>query len=236
MTSDLNRHYVLLLLRLQPPVCEVWKNDERVLFQPCKSNPSNLGSRCLALHFNITLPPQFFLLSFLDSLFLSFSHCLPIHSHSSSNNFSFTCYLPPLLLQSAAHLGVACTLYLSACAACTCTMHQLPESAAVSCARVIPLLPPLACTQVTVSPWGVCPSLFPLHLCVPSSPSLSSPLDIGIVRFLVSVSGGFLRKRERPRRLYSLAVACPGPFPPDTWQYWRRSGYPNRGPHYMLST
>ena len=92
-------------------------------------------------------------------------------------------------------------------------------------ACALPLFLPSACTQVPVSPWGVCMEWFPPRLCVPESPSPIYPPNIGIVWFLVSLLGGFLQKGERPGYLHSLAVTRPGFAPPATWPCQHRSGY-----------
>ena len=60
---------LLLVLYLRPPVCDVSPNYEVVVFQPRTLSPPHLGSCRLTLHFNLSLPPHIFLLSFLGHSF-----------------------------------------------------------------------------------------------------------------------------------------------------------------------
>ena len=75
-----------------------------------------------------------------------------------------------------------------------------------------PPLPPSACAHVSIIPWGVCLSQVPPS---PLCPWISLPeFYSGSYHFpvLVFLSGGFLRKEERPGKLHSLSVACTSPF------------------------
>ena len=92
-------------------------------------------------------------------------------------------------------------------ALCTCVFRRSRSS-------TIPPLPPAACTQFPFILWGVHPSQVPLRLCVPASPSLSSPPNHCIVRSLVSLSGGFSRKGERLGIFHSLEVVRPSTHSP----------------------
>ena len=114
-------------------------------------------------------------------------------------------------MRSADHLDIDLTRHPSASAARPCSLQRVPTFTAVYRADTLSPFPPSACTQVPVIIWGVHLLRVPPRLCVPYSPSPSSPLNLGIVRSLVFLSGGFLRKGEMPGRLHSLVVARPGP-------------------------
>ena len=83
-------------------------------------------------------------------------------------------------------------------------------------------LPPSACTQVPVLPWGVRPSRVPPRICVPDSSSPSSPPNLGIVRFWCPCWVAFREKARgqgasTPWQLCALVLAphylaMPAPF------------------------
>ena len=95
---------------------EVCLNHEVVVFQPWTLTTSNIGSRCLKLHFNLAVNPHLFILSFLDHLFPPHSYRLPTHSCSSSKPSRSTRSPPQLPVQSDDHLGVSLTCHQSASA------------------------------------------------------------------------------------------------------------------------
>ena len=98
------------------------------------------------------LCPTCFLLFFFNQYFSTLTYHLPIRRLSSSNHSYFACSPPHLPVQSAAHMGIACTLHLPASATLPCKPRYMPASAIVSCAGVLPLLPPSAKTQLPVNP------------------------------------------------------------------------------------
>ena len=113
-----------------PPVHEVCPNYKVVVFQPWTLNTPHLGSCRLTLHFNLALLPHLSLLFFLEHLFPPFPYRLHIRSMSLSNTSCFTCPPQPLLVQSAACLGVALIRHPPASSACPCALRSVPTYAA----------------------------------------------------------------------------------------------------------
>ena len=136
-----------------------------------------------AFHFNYSFRHTFF---FLRSCIVRPPHplfyCLPIRSRSLSKPSRFTRSLPLLLVQSAAHLGVARTRPPLSSAARPCTPRSMPVSAFVP---VPSHPPPFASVGLHPGPCqplvGVCSLWVPLRLCVPASPSLRSSPNLSIV-------------------------------------------------------
>ena len=101
----------LMLLCFWPPVRDLCPNYEVVIFQPRTVTPPHIGSRLLFLHSNLALPYHLFLLLPLDFSFPPLFYRLPIHSRSFLKLSRITRSPPPLMVQSAAHLGAARTCH-----------------------------------------------------------------------------------------------------------------------------
>ena len=203
-----------------------------MVFQPRTLISPQLGSRRLTLHFNLTLLPHLFLLSFLDHLFPPLSYLLPIRSRLSSRSSRFTLSPSLLPLRSAAHLGAALTRHLPPAAACPCALHCMPVPSAISCSGVLSPFLPLAYAQVLVCPWGVCPSQAPPRLYVPALPpqvllrilALSGPWYRFQVDFRNNTRG---QGASTPWQPHVLILDTPATFPCRS-----RSGYPDPPPSF----
>ena len=173
-------------------------NYEVVVFQPQTVTPLHLVSVSYRYTFKLGLLPNLFLpfyRSFFSLLLPTVSPSLSVHCQSP---LFFTRSPPPLSVQSTAHLDVTCTRHLSTSAACTCDLLHVTASITVTWDGALPPFPTLDCAQVTISPWGVCPSRVPLCLFAPDSTSLRSYINPGIIRSLVLLSVGFSHEGERP--------------------------------------
>ena len=138
--------------------------------------------------FNLALLPHLFLLSFFWIVSLPLFPTTT--TYAAVRRQSPLIYIwspPPLLVRSANHLDVACNRHQSASNACPCTPRHMTASTAVSHAGALHPFPSLAYTQVLFNPWGVHLLRVHMRLCVPTSPSMRSPPNTGIVRSLVSL-------------------------------------------------
>ena len=81
-------------------------------------------------------------------------------------------------------------------AAHPCAPRRVTASAKSSRVSSLPIFLPSAFSQVPVGPWGVLQSRVPPRLCVTSSSSPSSPLNLDIVRFWCPCQVAF-RKNSR---------------------------------------
>ena len=185
-----------------------------MVFQPRTLTTPHLGSRRLTLYYNLSLPPNLFILLFLDHLFSPLSYRLPIRSLSLSKPSHFTQSPPPLPVQSAAHLGVALTrhppVYTSLRRSSLCPFPHACVFRLFPCRCAPPFvtlgLHPGPCQPLGISPIaGTSASMCP---CL-SLPELSS--KYWHRRYLVSLLGAFSQKGERPGSLHSLSVVLPGP-------------------------
>ena len=167
--------------------------------------------RCFLLIFSLYLTPHRFLIPFSGSFFPPLSYLLPIRSRSSLKPSQFSpvphllsrCKAPPTWMLPAPATRHPSPLFRVPCVA---WLHLLPFLCQFD--------PPFVAVGLHSGP---CRPLGGLPIAGPSAspctclvlPKLSSKSCHHPV--LVSVSGGFLRKGERPRHLHSLAVARPGP-------------------------
>ena len=164
-----------------------------------------------------------FKLGLLPYLFLPFSVLLfylllPTASPYVAFHFQRTFFFHPL---STSSTGEKCrlpgfSLHLTPTSLCCSFLRPAPRACVCSRSRdgVLPLLPPLTCTQVPVSSWGVLASRVPPRLCTSASHYLSSPPNTGIVWSSVLLSGKFSHEGEIPGSLHSLEVTRAGPCSP----------------------
>ena len=110
----------------------------------------------LTLYFNLAITPQFFILTFLDCSFPPYCLSPPHPQLFIVEDILFQSLPISSPVRSAAHLGLYAPskcqpqpLIPAPLSTCLCFP---PFSVTVSSPRLLPL----ACTQVPVSPWGVC--------------------------------------------------------------------------------
>ena len=173
------------------------------------------GSRLcrFLLLFSISLPPHLFLIPFSGSFFPPISYLLPIRSRSSLKPSQFSpvpsllsrCKAPPTWTLPAPATRQTLPLVPVSCVMC---LHLLPFPCQFDPPFAAVGLHPGSCRPLGGLP-VVCPSTSPCPCLV--LPKLSSKSWHCPV--LVSVSGGFSRKGERPRHFHSQEVARPGPCP-----------------------
>ena len=190
-----------------PPVHEKFPNYDVVVVQPCKVNPPHLGSVAIITNLYLALPPHRILPFFWIILLLPPPY-LPPTSIRSLSYPSLCLYLLPTTIpdQIAAHLDTDGTRDPPASAARLCAPRCITAPAAVSRDCEPPPFPPLPCSQVTVIPWGVCPSWGP-----PSSlcPHLALPefsFEYFHLLVLGFLSGGFSREGKSPGWYYKLML------------------------------
>ena len=187
-----------------------------MVFQPRTVTYPHLGS--VAINYKLYIYPSrptcFYRFS---GLFFTFLHPTAPPSasvHCCSPLSVCTCSSPPFLAGSASHLDAARTCHPPAPAALLCALRCMPASATVSCDHSPPPLPPSACIQAPVGPWGVWLSwvpLSPLFFRLALLEFSSKSLHILVLGFLLS---GFSREGERPGRLHSPSVDFPVPCSP----------------------
>ena len=138
------------------------------------------------LLFNIALRPTFFLLPFSGLFFppyflppppppfRSSSSLKPSQFHPLPNSSPGAKCCPPGSCPDPPPASVHRSSLRPTPHVCVCCC---------SCDGLLPPFPPLACTKVPVGSWLFCPLHVPPRLYVPTLSSLSSPPNIGIVRF-----------------------------------------------------
>ena len=200
----------------QTPVHEVCPNYEVGVFQYRTVTPPYLGSIDYCYTFKLGLLPYLFLPFPILLFYLLLPNASPYVAFNRQRNLFFH-PLPTSSTGAKCRLP-GCRLRLPPASLCCSFLRPAPRACVCSWFRdgVLPLLPPLTCTQVPVSSWGVIASRVPPHLCTPASPYLISPPNPGIVWSLVLLSGGFLHEGEIPGRLHSLEVTRAGPCSPVT--------------------
>ena len=151
----------------------------------------DLGSVTYCCNLIYPFLTPFFFSRFMDRLFPPISYLLPIYSCSSSKPYPI---LPTTHLLYQYKAVIACTLPVPA----TQQPSPLIPAPRAACLRLPPftmkISPPISLRSLSYL--GVCLSWVTQRLCVPDSPSLSSPSNIGITWSLVSCQVDFCA-RER---------------------------------------
>ena len=187
-----------------------------VVFQPRTLATLHLGSRCLALHFNLALMPQLFILSFLDRLFPLFPTASP----------PAAVYRQHPLVSPAPHLLSRCEALPTWASSATATRQPLflVPAPCTACLRLLPFPVPVRSPlcrprpelRSLLSPGGFSRRGF-LHVSV----SLPRPPQV-LLRILASsdfgIGVGWLFAKRREDKAPPLPGSCfPWSSTPTTW-------------------